>query len=100
MSGTQGQALGGAATDAAQSYQFPMQGSGGMAQPMGVNLNPNVQRQPGGFGISPQLLQMIAALQSRSPQFRPQAPQPTFTPGQSNGQIVNPYQTIDGRGSR
>lgn len=75
MSGTQGlgqgvgQATGGQAMAPPQAYpQFPMQGQGGQAQPMGVQMPASVQRMQGGFGISPQLLQMIAQLQSRQPQ--------------------------------
>lgn len=102
MSGQQGQALGQSATNAAQSYQFPMQGAGGAPQPMGVNvpMNPNVQRMPGGFGLSPQLLAQIAALQSRSPHFNPQpVPQARAFPV-FQGQYQNPYQrNIGGPGS-
>lgn len=82
MSGYSGQSAGGQNIGASigqnigqAPYQFPMQGVGGQAQPMGV-INPNVQRQAGGFGLSPQLLMQIAALQNRNPHFSPQiAPQ-------------------------
>ena len=61
-----------------------MQGGGLGNQLPQPNAMPNIgnqtqipgsaQRMPGGFGLSPQLLQMIASLQSRSPHFSP-APQ-------------------------
>lgn len=46
-----------------------------------------VQRMPGGFGLSPQLLSMIAGLQSRNPQFTTQTSPPQVRPPV----IPNPY---------
>lgn len=67
MSGTQGL---GQAVGQAQTGAYPMQGTGiapgATAQPMGVQIPQGVQRMQGGFGLSPQLLAQIAALQARS----------------------------------
>lgn len=67
MSGTQGL---GQAVGQAQTGAYPMQGTGiapgATAQPMGVQMPQGVQRMQGGFGLSPQLLAQIAALQART----------------------------------
>lgn len=106
MSGTQG--LGQSVGSQAQ----PSQMSGGlgnqyqMTPPQGMPL-PNtdmpssVQRMPGGFGLSPQLLQMIASLQARTPRFAPQMPQqpnfgvPRFPTGYNPGSGFTPQGTYD-----
>jgi hypothetical protein len=54
----------------------------------------SVQRMPGGFGLSPQLLQMIAGLQSRSPKFTATAPPPAQSGWGANPMFrpaQNPY---------
>lgn len=85
MAGTQGQGL--------SQMSIPQQ-IAGQAQlpPMGAQaqLPASVQRMPGGFGISPQLLAMIAKLQQRAPMAQPQAPvypayKPPVQPGMFDG---------------
>lgn len=94
MSGAQGlgQAVGSQGSGpmpVGQQFSQPNQMSGGlgnqyqMTPPQGMPMQPqmpdSVQRMPGGFGLSPQLLQMIASLQARNPKFTPQMPvQPQF----------------------
>lgn len=70
---------------------------GQAAMPMGVqgySIPDSVQRMPGGFGLSPQLLQMIAGLQQRSPQFTPNlTPKAPMFGGPRPTTIQNPYNT-------
>src|SRR6185295_4314664 len=87
-----------AAQAAPQTYQG-VAGPVGQGSPMGTNLPSSVQRMPGGFGLSPQMLQMIASLQSRSPKFTPgQVPnQFGVMPQQRPPTIINnPYAQSQG----
>jgi hypothetical protein len=68
--------------------QYPVTPSIGQSLP---DMPSSVQRMPGGFGLSPQLLQMIASLQARNPKFVPQAPPPSGPFGGQVQQIRNPY---------
>lgn len=89
-------------------YQgVPGQGVMG-GSPMGSQLPSSVQRMPGGFGLSPQLLQMIGQLQNRTNQGqqpfnvaqfqpRPQAPIPQAASGMLAGYGSNPYSRYPGR---
>lgn len=109
MSGAQG--LGQSVGQGSMPQQSQMSGGLGnqyqMTPPQGMPL-PNtdmpqsVQRMPGGFGLSPQLLQMIAQLQARTPRFSPQQPpaQQQFggRPPIGFNMARNPYQSQSGIG--
>ena len=95
-------AMGSGAVPTGQQFSQPSQMSGGLGnqyqltppQNGSFQMPSSVQRMPGGFGLSPQMLTMIAALQQRQPKFTPgQVPNqfgvvPGFKPAQ------NPYQQV------
>lgn len=88
-------------------FRQPSMMSGGLGNQYSVtpsigqalSMPTSVQRMPGGFGLSPQLLAQIAALQARSPQFTPQQPQQTGFFGNRVQQIQNPYGNLNIAGS-
>lgn len=98
--GVAAQSMGASATPVGQQFAQPSQMSGGlgnqfqMTPPQNGTLQmpQSMQRTPGGFGLSPQMLQMIARLQQRTPQFTPGQVPPKFGAWGGGGQGFTPAQ--------